>query len=86
MENAGSNPVKCRLLPFLPRTSTEVRHNREVKEATRHTFIRHSEEPKLEVGDTVEIKEGMVGVVLARFTPCAGKPNETHYIVESGRA
>lgn len=63
-----------------------MRHNGDVKEATRHTLIRRSDEPKLEVGDTVEIKEGVVGVVLARFIFSGGKPDETHYIVESGRA
>jgi hypothetical protein len=38
-----------------------------VKEATRQTLIRRSDEPKLEIGDTVLIKEGLVGVVLAPF-------------------
>jgi hypothetical protein len=42
-----------------------VRHNGQMKEATRQTLIRHSDEPKLEIGDTVLIKEGVVGVVLA---------------------
>ncbi len=52
-----------------------------MKEAPRQILIRRSDEPKLEVGDTVPIKEGVVGVVLARFTP-SGEGNKVHYIVE----
>ena len=59
-----------------------VRHNGEVKEPTRQTLIRRSDEPKLEIGDTVPIKEGVAGVVLARFTPSGETRNEVHYIVE----
>jgi hypothetical protein len=51
-----------------------------VKES-RHTVVRCSDEPKLEVGDPIAIKEGVTGIVLARFTP-SGKPNEIHYVVE----
>jgi len=35
----------------------------------------------LEIGDSLLIKEGVVGVVLARFIP-PGRRNEVHYIVE----
>ena len=59
-----------------------MRHNGEVKEGTRQTLRRRSDEPKLEIGDTVLIKEGVVGVVLARFTPSGERRNEVHYIVE----
>ena len=59
-----------------------VRHNVEVKEATRQTLIRRSDEPKLEIGDTVLINEGVMGVVLARFTPSGERRNEVHYIVQ----
>jgi len=59
-----------------------VRHNGYVNEAVRHTLIRRSDEPKLEIGDTVLTKEGVVGVVLARFSPSCGKANEIHYVVE----
>jgi hypothetical protein len=52
-----------------------------VKELERKTISRHSDEPKLKIGTVISIKEGVVGVVLARYTP-SGKPNETHYIVE----
>ena len=49
---------------------TTVRHNDEVKETPRQqTFIRRSDEPKLEIGDVVPIKQGVVGVVLFRFIP-----------------
>ena len=51
-----------------------------VKESP-HTVVRRSDEPKLEVGDSIPVREGVTGVVLARFTP-AGKPTEVHYLVE----
>jgi hypothetical protein len=38
-----------------------------LEEESRRILIRHSDEPKLEVGAVVEIKDGVVGVVLARF-------------------
>jgi uncharacterized protein YkvS len=53
-----------------------------MKDAPRQTLIRRSDEPKLEVGDIVEIKDGVVGVVLARFKPSSERRNEVHYIVE----
>jgi hypothetical protein len=53
-----------------------------MNEAPRRTLIRRSDEPKLEVGDMVPIKEGVVGVVLARFTPSGERSNEVHYVVE----
>lgn len=53
-----------------------------MKEAPRQTIRRRSDEPKLEIGDTVAVKEGVVGVVLARFIPSGEKRNEVHYIVE----
>ena len=57
---------------------------RTVKEApVRQTLRRRSDEPSLEIGSTVQIKEGVVGVVLARFIPSGEKGrNEVHYIVE----
>ena len=53
-----------------------------MKDSPRQTLIRRSDEPKLEVGDTVLIKQGVVGVVLARFTPSGERSNEVRYIVE----
>ena len=53
-----------------------------MKEVPHQTLKRRSDEPKLKVGDTVPIKEGVVGVVLARFTPSGERSNEVHYIVE----
>ena len=59
------------------------RHNGKVKEPPPHkTLIRRSDEPKLEIGDLVSIREGVIGVVLARFNPSGEKCNEVHYIVE----
>jgi hypothetical protein len=46
------------------------------------TLIRRADEPKLEIGDTVLIREGLAGVVLARFNPSGEKRNEVHYIVQ----
>jgi hypothetical protein len=51
-----------------------------VKES-RRTVVRRSDEPKLEVGHSIPIKEGVTGIVLARFTP-TGTPTEIHYLVE----
>ena len=59
-----------------------LRQNGWMKDAPRQTLIRRSDEPKLEVGDIVEIKDGVVGVVLARFKPSGERRNEVHYIVE----
>jgi len=52
-----------------------------VKEPEHKTISRRSDEPKLEIGAVISIKEGVIGVVLARYTP-SGRPNETRYIVE----
>jgi hypothetical protein len=41
-----------------------------------------SNEPKLEIGETVTVREGVIGVVLARFRPSGSRGNEVHYIVE----
>jgi len=53
-----------------------------MNEAPRRTITRRSDEPKLEIGDTVPVKEGVVGVVLARYTHSGDRRNEVHYIVE----
>ena len=53
-----------------------------MKEATRQTLIRRSDEPKLEIGDSVPIKDGVVGVVVARFATSGERRNEVHYVVE----
>jgi len=54
---------------------------KQVKEPERKTISRHPDEPKLEIGAIISIKDGVVGVVLARYTP-SGRPNEVRYIVE----
>jgi hypothetical protein len=54
-----------------------------VKEEPRHiTLKRRLDEPKLEIGETVTVREGVIGVVLARFRPSGAHSNEVHYIVE----
>jgi hypothetical protein len=55
-----------------------------VKEAPppHHTLRRRPDEPKFQIGDKVLIKEGVIGVVLARNTPSGGR-NEVRYIFPS---
>ena len=52
------------------------------EEPPRQIIKRRSDEPKLEIGDFVPIKEGLIGVVLARYVPSGKERNEIHYIVE----
>jgi hypothetical protein len=54
----------------------------QVKEPRHQTITRHSDEPKLEIGDVVQIKEGVGGVVVARYTTSADENQDVHYIVE----
>jgi hypothetical protein len=56
-----------------------------VKEAPHQTVTRRWDEPKLEIGDTILIREGLFGVVLARYTPSGDARNDIHYIVELRR-
>ena len=53
-----------------------------MQEAPRRTLVRRSDEPKLEIGDTVLMKDGVVGLVLARFIPAGKRGNDVHYIVQ----
>ena len=41
---------------------------------------RHAGEPRLEIGETVSVHDGVTGVVLARYIPSAHK-DEVRYIV-----
>jgi hypothetical protein len=59
-----------------------VRQNGYVQEAPRRTLVRRPDEPKLEIGATITIKDGVVGLVLARFIPSGERGNEVHYIVQ----
>ena len=59
-----------------------MRHNRHQDEPELRTIKRRLDEPKLELGATIEIKEGVISVVLARYTPSGGR-DEIHYIVET---
>jgi hypothetical protein len=54
----------------------------EVKQAPHRTVTRRLDEPKLEIGDTISMEEGLVGVVLARYTRSADAHHDVHYIVE----
>ena len=40
-----------------------------MNEAPRQTIRRRPDEPKLGIGQTVLLKDGMIGVVLARYMP-----------------
>jgi hypothetical protein len=53
----------------------------QVKEALRQTITRRLDESQLELGDPVLIKEGVVGVVIARYRP-SRTTDQVHYVVE----
>ena len=50
-----------------------------VKEAPHQTITRRWDEPRLEIGDTILVKEGVVGVILARYTPSGDARNDVRY-------
>jgi len=59
-----------------------MRHDgTDVKEAQRQILRRRLDEPKLEVGDIVSLKDGESRIVLAWYIP-SGRANELCYIVE----
>ena len=54
----------------------------EVKQPSPHrTVTGRGDEPKLEIGDKIQIEEGVFGVVLACYIR-TGKQNQVCYIVE----
>ena len=57
----------------------------ELKQAPHQTVTRRWDEPKLEIGETIQIEEGLVWVVLARYTRSGDARNDVHYIVELRR-
>jgi len=57
----------------------------ELKQAPHRTVTRRWDEPKLEIGDTISTEEGLVGVVLARYTRSGNARHNVHYIVELRR-
>ena len=46
-----------------------------------HTIKRGSDEPKLEIGETVLMNDGQTAIVRARYTPAAHQ-DEVRYIVQ----
>jgi hypothetical protein len=44
-------------------------------------ITRRSDEPKLKIGETVALKDGLLGVVLARYTH-SGHRDEVRYVVQ----
>jgi hypothetical protein len=67
-------PPKCDIFNALGQ-------NGQVDEPPRRTITRRSDEPKLEIGEIIPIKEGVIGIVHARYVP-SNKADEVHYIVE----
>ena len=59
-----------------------MHHNRHQDELEHRTIKRRPDEPRLEIGATIEIKEGVIGVILARYIPSGGR-KEIHYVVET---
>ena len=57
------------------------RHNGVVEDTPPlHTLKRRQDEPRLALGDTVDLKDGKKGIVVARYTP-SRHLNEVRYIV-----
>ena len=54
----------------------------EVNQALHRTVTRRSDEPKLEIGEMISLEQGLVGVVLARYTSSGEARHDVHYIVE----
>ena len=54
----------------------------EVKQAPHRTITRRGDELKLEIGEKISLEEGVVGVVLARYTQSCDPRHDVHYIVE----
>lgn len=61
-----------------------MRHNDNgvKEEPCRQTLRRRLDEPKLELGEKISLKDGATGVVLARYIR-SGRQNEVCYIVET---
>jgi hypothetical protein len=57
----------------------------EVKQAPHRTVTRRWAEAQLEIGDTISMEEGVVGVVLARYMRSGDARHDVHYIVELRR-
>src|SRR5215831_9676671 len=53
-----------------------------VKQVPHRTVVRRWDEPKLEVGDTISMAVGLVGVVLARYTRSGDARNYVRHIIE----
>jgi hypothetical protein len=62
-----------------------VRHNGRVETSTTSNCHARWDEPKLEIGDKISMEEGLVGVVLARYTRSGNARHDVHYIVELRR-
>jgi hypothetical protein len=52
----------------------------------RGTVTRRWDEPKLEIGDTISMEEGLVGVVLARYTRSGGAERRSLYCRAKARS
>ena len=57
-----------------------------VKQPPPHrTISRRADEPDIKIGEKVPLEEGVIGVVLARYTRSSDARHEVHYIVEVRR-
>jgi hypothetical protein len=56
-----------------------------VTQPPHRTVTRRYDEPKLEIGDKIPMEEGIVGVVLARYTRSGDPRHDVRYIVELRR-
>ena len=52
-----------------------------VKEPSRQTIRRRLDEPKLELGAMISLKDDATGVVIARYIP-SGRSDEMCYVVD----
>ena len=52
-----------------------------LKEALHQTIRRRLDEPRLELGAAISLKDGATGVILARYVR-SGRPDEVCYVVE----
>jgi hypothetical protein len=75
----AAKPYPCdKRVLITDRSHQRSGYRAQVKEPECKTISRHPDEPKLEIGDSVPIKEGVVGVILARFTTSGERRNEVH--------
>lgn len=63
-----------------PQGETRCQYECMIEKPVRIEVFRSMDEPRLQLGETIPVKEGFVGVVLASFTP-QSDPSKVGYIV-----